>query len=88
MRQQLRLRVLVPVAVLGLLGAGFGAFAMGGPPGPDPVAAPIATTRRQLAPATTPAPAKPKPGSVTAEVDAATGANALCVQPISTTRRR
>ena len=31
MRQQLRLRVLVPVAVLGLLGAGFGAFAMGGP---------------------------------------------------------
>ena len=34
MRQQLRLRVLVPVAVLGLLGAGFGAFAMGGPAAP------------------------------------------------------
>jgi thiol:disulfide interchange protein len=35
MRQQLRLRVLVPVAVLGLLGAGFGAFAMGGPAAPE-----------------------------------------------------
>jgi hypothetical protein len=34
MRQQLRLRVLLPVAVLGLLGAGFGAFAMGGPATP------------------------------------------------------
>lgn len=32
MRSQLRLRVLLPVAVLGLLGVGFGAFAMGGPP--------------------------------------------------------
>jgi hypothetical protein len=34
MRQQLRLRVLVPVAVLGLLGAGVGAFAMGQPANP------------------------------------------------------
>jgi hypothetical protein len=34
MRQQLRLRVLLPVALLGLLGAGFGAFAMGGPATP------------------------------------------------------
>ena len=33
MRSQLRLRVLLPVAVLGLLGIGVGAFAMGGPPG-------------------------------------------------------
>jgi hypothetical protein len=37
MRQQLRLRVLVPVAVLGLLGAGFGAFAMGGPASPESI---------------------------------------------------
>jgi hypothetical protein len=35
MRQQLRPRVIIPVAVLGLLGAGFGAFAMGGPATPD-----------------------------------------------------
>jgi hypothetical protein len=32
MGQQLRLRVIVPVAVLGLLGAAFGAFAYGKPP--------------------------------------------------------
>jgi hypothetical protein len=32
MRSQLRLRVVLPVAVLGLLGLGVGAFAMGGPP--------------------------------------------------------
>jgi hypothetical protein len=37
MRQQLRLRVLVPVAVLGLLGAGFGAYAMGGPASPESI---------------------------------------------------
>lgn len=35
MRQQLRLRVLLPVAVLGLLGAGFGAFAMDQPAAPE-----------------------------------------------------
>jgi len=35
MRQRLRLNVLLPVAVLGLLGAGFGAFAMGGPDVPE-----------------------------------------------------
>jgi hypothetical protein len=77
MRQQLRLNVLIPVAVLGLLGAGFGAYAMGGAPGPDPVAAPLTTT----APAAPAAPAKPpkapKPGAVTAEAWA-TGANELC----------
>src|SRR5688500_4997080 len=33
MRSQLRLRVLLPVALLGLMGMGVGAFAMGGPPG-------------------------------------------------------
>jgi hypothetical protein len=37
MREQLRLRVLIPVAVLGLLGAGFGAFAMGGPSEPESI---------------------------------------------------
>jgi hypothetical protein len=42
MRQQLRLRVLVPVAVLGLLGAGFGAFAMGGPA--MPVSIPVSSS--------------------------------------------
>jgi hypothetical protein len=35
MRQQLRLRVLLPVAVLGLLGAGFGAYATGRPATPE-----------------------------------------------------
>lgn len=66
MRQQLRLRVLLPVAVLGLLGAGYGAFAYGGgsepaplPPPPTTTAAPTTST----APTTTetiPAP-QPKP---------------------------
>ena len=44
MRQQLRLRVLVPVAVLGLLGAGFGAFAMGGPAAPESIPIPRPTS--------------------------------------------
>lgn len=57
MRQQLRLRVLLPVAVLGLLGVGYGAFAYGqGPEVPESIPPPAATTE------TTPAPkAKPKP---------------------------
>lgn len=77
MRQQLRLNVLIPVAVLGLLGAGFGAYAMGGAPGPDPVAAPVTTTA-PAAPAAPAAPGKtPRPGPVTAEAWA-TGANELC----------
>ena len=75
MQQQLRLRVLVPIAVLGLLGAGFGAFAMGGPEAPEsiPVARPtssgaVDTGATETTPApttapteTTPAPAPPKP---------------------------
>jgi hypothetical protein len=65
--------VLIPVAVLGLLGAGFGAYAMGGAPGPDPTAGPVTTT----APAAPATPAKAKPGTVTAEAWA-TGANELC----------
>jgi hypothetical protein len=79
MRQQLRLNVLIPVAVLGLLGAGFGAYAMGGAPGTGPVAAPVTTTA-PAAPAAPANPAKaPKPGAVTAEAWA-TGANELCGQ--------
>lgn len=78
MRQQLRLNVLIPVAVLGLLGAGFGAYAMGGAPGPEAVPAPVTTG--PAAPAAPAAPAKaPKPGPVTAEAWATT-ANALCTQ--------
>lgn len=42
MRSQFRLRVVLPVAVLGLLGLGVGAFAMGGPPG-GPAGAPSTT---------------------------------------------
>jgi hypothetical protein len=76
MRQQLRLRVLVPVAVLGLLGAGFGAFAMGGPAMPESIpvsssgatdtgtvdtsAADTAPTTTEPAPKLAPAPT-PKP---------------------------
>lgn len=45
MRQQLRLRVILPVAVLGLLGAGFGAFAYGKPPEAVPV--PPGTTQAE-----------------------------------------
>jgi hypothetical protein len=52
MRSQLRLRVLLPVAVLGLLGIGVGAFAMGGPPGGG-AAAPTTTAATTTAPTTT-----------------------------------
>ena len=79
MRQQLRLNVLIPVAVLGLLGAGFGAYAMGGAPDSDPVAAPVTTTA-PAAPAAPATPGKgPKPGAVTAEAWAA-AANDLCTK--------
>jgi hypothetical protein len=44
MRSQLRLRVFLPVAVLGLLGIGVGAFAMGGPPGDSGAPLTTATT--------------------------------------------
>lgn len=70
MRQQLRLRVLLPLAVLGLLGAGFGAYAFGQAPEPAPTSLPPTTT----------AAAKPKAGGA---VDAAAWAkqmNALCAQ--------
>src|SRR5918992_2301766 len=70
MRSQLRLRVLLPVAVLGLLGMGDGAFAMGGPPG----GAGAPTTA-----ATTTAPAPPPPPTTTLAGWAAE-ANKLCAQ--------
>lgn len=44
MRQQLRLRVLLPLAVLGLLGAGFAAYAFGQAPEPVATPLPAATT--------------------------------------------
>jgi hypothetical protein len=55
MRQQLRLRVILPVAVLALLGAGYGAFAYGQPPEASPLPPPTRTAEA----ATPPAP-KPK----------------------------
>ena len=64
MRQHLRLNVLLPVAVLGLLGAGFGAFAMGGPGAPEslPVAHPTSSSAVDTGAAdTTTAPPPPAP---------------------------
>jgi hypothetical protein len=68
MRQRLRLNVLLPVAVLGLLGAGFGAFAMGGPDVPEslPVTHPtssgaVDTGAVDTAPTTPTAPPPPAP---------------------------
>lgn len=73
MRQQLRLRVLLPVAVLGLLGAGFGAYATGRPP-EEGVAGPP--------PATTTAAAEPGSGERRgiAPKEWAKGMEALCVE--------
>ncbi len=73
MRQQLRLRVLVPVAVLGLLGAGFGAFAMGGPAAPESIPVPRPTSSTAVdtgavdtgATNTTPAPTTTAPTATT-----------------------
>jgi hypothetical protein len=70
MRSQLRLRVLLPVAVLGLLGLGVGAFAMGGPP--DSAGAPLTTTA-----ATTTTEEEPAAGPPSRAVWAAS-ANQLC----------
>lgn len=79
MRQQLRLRVILPVAVLGLLGAGFGAFAMGSPV--DPAAgtpAPPPATTTTAAPA--PKPAKPAPPGAVPAATWVQQANALCTE--------
>ncbi len=90
MRQQLRLRVLLPVAVLGLLGAGFGAFAMGGPAAPESI--PVNPTSSGAmdtgavdtgATDTGPAPVPAPPPLTAGEIDPATWAqqaNALCAQ--------
>lgn len=75
MRQHLRLRVLLPVAVLGLLGAGFFAWASGGPAAPSsqPIPPPATTTTAPTEPAPGPKPT----GAVGAEAWAQQ-ANALC----------
>jgi hypothetical protein len=75
MRQQLRLRVLLPLAVLGLLGAGFGAYAFG--QAPEPASGPLPPTT------TAAAPAKPMaPGAVGRKAWAAE-VNALCATAVS-----
>ena len=63
MRSQLRLRVLLPLVVVGLLGAGFGAFTFTGSPGTEEAAALTGATRpKQPAPSeTTPAKKASKP---------------------------
>ncbi|MGH3053019.1 MAG: hypothetical protein ACRDM8_08690 [Gaiellaceae bacterium] len=65
MASQLRLQVVLPIAVLGLLGLGIGAFAFGKPPAaadPDAVAANLANRNPTTTEAAQPAqPAKPKP---------------------------
>jgi hypothetical protein len=78
MRSQLRLRVVLPVAVLGLLGLGVGAFAMGGPPDGASSSLTGATTT-----STTTAKKKPPP-SRTAWAD---GANKLCARANREIRR-
>jgi hypothetical protein len=77
MRSQLRLRVFLPVAVLGLLGIGVGAFAMGGPPGDSGAPLTTATTT-----ATT-TEAQPGPPSVSRW---ARQANRVCAQANSELR--
>jgi hypothetical protein len=72
MRSQLRLRVILPVAVLGLLGLGVGAFAMGGPPEGASSSLTAATTT-----STTTAKPAPAPPPQTAWAE---GANTLCAR--------
>ena len=72
MRQQLRLRVLLPLAVLGLLGAGFGAYAFG--QAPEPASEPLPPTT------TAAAPTKPKRAGPVGRKAWAAEVNALCVE--------
>lgn len=72
MRQQLRLRVLLPLAVLGLLGAGFGAYAFG--QAPEPASQPLPPTT------TAAAPAKPKAAGAVGRKAWAAQVNALCTE--------
>jgi hypothetical protein len=81
MRSQLRLRILLPVAVLGLLGVGVGAFAMGGPP--DGGAAPAATATTH--PTTTTV--GPAPAGSPSVAEWATSANKFCAQVNSQVRK-
>jgi hypothetical protein len=74
MRQQLRLRALLPLAVVGLLGAGFGAWAFG--QSPDPGSEPLPPTT------TAAAPPPAAPGPVERKAWAAQ-ANALCTAGIA-----
>jgi hypothetical protein len=70
MASQLRLQVVLPIAVLGLLGLAVGAFAFGKPPAaadPEAVAANIASRNSTTTAAAQPTkPAKPKPQPKTA----------------------
>jgi hypothetical protein len=64
MASQLRLQVVLPIAVLGLLGLGVGAFAFGKPPAgayPDAVAANLANRTPTTTEAAQPAQPKPEP---------------------------
>jgi hypothetical protein len=74
MRQQLRLRVLLPLAVLGLLGAGFGAYAFG--QAPDPASEPLPPTT------TAAAPAQAKPAGAVGRKAWAAEVNALCAAAV------
>jgi hypothetical protein len=76
MRSQLRLRVLLPVAVLGLMGIGVGAFAMGGPPGGAGAETTAATTTT----------APPPPPLTTTLVAWADQADKLCANASSRLR--
>jgi hypothetical protein len=75
MRQQLRLRVLLPLAVLGLLGAGFGAYAFGQAPDPASELLPPTTTGA--------APAKAKPVGAVGRKAWAAEVDALCAAAAS-----
>jgi hypothetical protein len=75
MRQQLRLRVLLPLAVLGLLGAGFGAYAFGQAPGPASGPIPPTTTAA--------APAKPKAAGAVGRKAWAAEVNGLCAATLA-----
>jgi hypothetical protein len=82
MRSQLRLRILLPVAVLGLLGVGVGAFAMGGPP--EGGAAPATTVTTQPTTTTTEG---PPPASGPSLAEWAASANEFCAKVNSQVRR-
>jgi hypothetical protein len=75
MRQQLRLRVLLPVAVLALLGAGVGAYASGGG-GDGSNESEFVVTHK----------AKPKPASTLGPAVWAKQANAVCREAIAQSR--